>query len=128
MAENYVCKIVQRERESSPGACDGTGVIAKIGQELWDELLTEPSCFRKKYDRSVFESRSFYVLLTTHCNLYGESVYEQPLDKYISSTSGDFTLVFHSIEIPLRECIARVDRDRNDDRFIAVTCCGSTAS
>jgi hypothetical protein len=120
MADNFVCRIVQRDRDSSHGACErGCGVIAKI---LWDELLTQPSCFEKKYNRSVFESRKFYVLLTAHCNLYGESEYEEPLGKYINS--GDFSLVFHSIEIPLRECIAPVDARRNDDRCIAVTCCG----
>ena len=123
MADNFVCRIVQRDRDSSHGACErGCGVIAKIGRDLWDELLTQPSCFEKKYNRSVFESRKFYVLLTAHCNLYEESEYEEPLGKYINS--GDFSLVFHSIEIPLRECIAPVDARRNDDRCIAVTCCG----
>ena len=137
---------MQRQRDSSRDACDverGCGVIAEIGRDLWDELLTPPSCFEEKYKRSVFESRKFYMLLTAHCNLYGESKLEEPLGKFISS--GDFSLVFESIEIPLRidrtdrECIApvdppvdrngciapvHVDRTRNDDHCIAVTCCG----
>ena len=119
MAESYVCRIVQRERD----ACDverGCGVIAQLGQDIWDALLTDPSCFEKKYNRSVFQSRSFYVLLTAHCNLYGESKNEDPVGKYIRS--GDFSLVFDTLKIPLRECIAPVGR--NDDRCIAVTCCG----
>ena len=132
MVDKYVCRIVQRQSDSSRGTYDvepgtGCGVIAEIGRDLWDELLRQPSCFEEKYNRSVFESRKFYVLLTAHCSLYGESKSEEPLGKFISS--GDFSLVFESIEIPLRECIAPVDPpvDRNgrvSDRCIAVTCCG----
>lgn len=114
--EPFVCRIV-KTRGGDADTDSGSGIIAKFEPEFWD-YLTQPSCLGEKYDLSVLQSRSFYVLLTAHRNVYEENEEgDKPLADYVDS----YTLELDTaVKIPLRECIFPAV----NGGCIAVSCCG----
>lgn len=115
--EPFVCRIV-KTGGGDAGADSGSGIIAKFEPEFWDYLQTQPSCLGEKYDLSVLHSRSFYVLLTAHRNVYEES---EERDKPLAGYVDNYTLELDTaVKIPLHECIFPAVRGG----CIAVSCCG----
>lgn len=121
MAEPFICRIVKRGCGASSTSTRhdlDSGIIAEIEQSFMEDLLTKPSCFQEKYNRSMFQSPRNFVLLTAHSNLYEEAEsarWDIPAKDYIDN----YSLVL-DFEIPLHKCVLRVD----DDRCVAVSCCG----
>lgn len=119
MVEPFVCRIVKiGGGAGDAGADSGSGIVAKFEPEFWDSLQTQPSCLGEKYDLSILQSCSFYVLLTAHRNVYEESEKgDKPLADYVDN----YTLELDTaVRIPLRDCIFPAVRGG----CIAVSCCG----